>query len=180
MNLSRFTFALANAAAIVFLLSACSSSSDSDLAEGARPNTAHLVCPSKRLGEEKIAAQNENPKSKESIVPGEPDRLLICRYLGLNHGVRSDTLLRGRWVTNLSVVRSVSAEFDDLRPFPKGAFACPNDDGSRTYAFFDYEDEPPVVVEVSFTGCWVASNGRADALVPSIHLQRRLSGLVPV
>lgn len=92
--------------------------------------------------------------------------------------MRSDTLLRRRLVTNLSVVRSISEEFDDLRPFPKGTFACPNDDGSRTYAFFHYEGEPPVVIEVSLTGCWVASNGRADAVVPSV--QRRLSGLVPV
>lgn len=93
--------------------------------------------------------------------------------------MRSDTLLRRRLLTKLSAVRSISEEFNHLRPFPKGTFACPSDDGSRTYAFFHYEDEPPVVVEVSFTGCWAASNGRADVVVPSVHLQQRLWGLVP-
>jgi hypothetical protein len=137
------------------------------------------MCPPKRLAEGKIAGQNENPKSKESIVPGEPDRLMLCRYLGLDRGMRSDMLLSRRLVTSLSVVRSITEEFDDLRPFPSGTFSCPSDDGSRTYASFHYKDEPPVVVEASFTGCWVASNGRADAVVPSAHLQRRLRGLVP-
>lgn len=178
MNPARFTFALAVVAVIGLLPSACGS--DSDLAGADRPSAARSVCPPERLGEGKIAAWNENPKSKESIVPGEPDRLLICRYLGLNHGVRSNMLLRGRLVTSLSVVRSISAEFNDLRPFPRGTFACPSDDGSRTYAFFHYEDEPPVVIEVSFTGCWAARNGHADAVVPSVHLQRRLRRLAPV
>jgi hypothetical protein len=179
MNPVRFTFfALAVAAVIGLFLSA--RGSDSDSAGAARPSPGHFTCPPKRMGEGKIAGQNENPKSEKSIVPGEPDRLLLCRYLGLNHGTRSDTLLRRRSVTNPSIVDSITEEFNDLRPFPKGTFACPNDDGSRTYAFFHYATEPPVVVEVSFTGCWVASNGHADAGVPSIDLQRRLKNLAPV
>ncbi len=157
----------------MFLL-ACGS--DSELPRTLHP-TARFMCPSKRLGEGEIAGQNENPKNKESIVPGEPDRLLLCSYLGLNHGTRSDTLLRRRVVTNPSVVRSIVEEFDDLRPFPRGAFACPNDDGSRTYVLFHHASVPPVLVEVAFTGCWIARNGRSDAVVPTADLRRRLESL---
>lgn len=161
--------------AVGLLLSACGS--DSDSASAARAGTTPFACPAKSLGEGRIAGLNENPRSKESIVPGEPDRLLLCRYLGLNHGARSDALLRARPVAKPSVVSSIAGGFDDLPPFPKGVFACASDDGSRTYAFFRYEAEPPVVVEVSFTGCWVASNGHADAVAPSAHLRRRLVNL---
>jgi hypothetical protein len=80
-------------------------------------------------------------------------------------------------LSNPSAVRSIADEFDNLRPFPKGTFACANDDGSRTYALFHYESEPPVVVEVSFTGCWAASNGHAGVVVPSVHLRRRLESV---
>jgi hypothetical protein len=93
MNPARFTlFALVAAAAIGLLLSACGS--DSDSAAPADADAASFACPPKSLGEGRIAGRNENPKSADSIVPGEPDRLLLCRYLGLNHGTRSDTFAK--------------------------------------------------------------------------------------
>lgn len=168
--------ALALAVAIGLALSACGS--DADSAGAARP-APPLACPPKTLGEGKIAGQNQNPRSEDSIVPGRPDRLLVCRYLGLNHGSRSNTLLSRRMVINPTVVRSIAEEFDRLRRFPKGTFSCLNDDGSRTYVLFHYASEPPVVVEVAFTGCWVASNGHADALAPTARLHSRLESLAP-
>jgi hypothetical protein len=105
MNPARFaSLALVVAAAAVLLLSACGF--DSDSAGAAPPVAAHFACPPKRPGEGKVAGLNKNPKSEESIVPGEPNRLLLCRYLGLNHGARSDTLLRRRLVANQPVVSS--------------------------------------------------------------------------
>jgi hypothetical protein len=77
------------------------------------------------------------------IVPGEPERLLLCRYWGMNHENRSLRLAKRKVLTDPATVRLIAKGLNDLPPFPDGDFACPSDEGARTYALFAYPDDPP-------------------------------------
>jgi len=127
---------------------------------------------------------NRNARSHNSLVPGGPDELLLCRYYGFGINqtpktqarigkLEAEHLLRSR-----GVVRSVGREFDDLpRLSGYGGGSCPMDEGARLYAIFHYANEPPVPIEVKLSGCRFASNGRSQMTLMNPRLQNRLEGL---
>jgi hypothetical protein len=160
------------------ILPACGSRATAGSQVDARP--VSFECPKRTFPEGALAAKNANPRSREKTVPGGPERLLLCRYWGLNNGSRSSTLASGRPVGTRRAVESIAAEIDALPPFPRGPIACPSDNGARIDATFFYDDEPPVIVEVRLNGCPAALNGRAKAGWLSPRLAHRLENLVPL
>jgi hypothetical protein len=94
-------------------------------------------------------------------VPGKPERLLLCRYWGLNNGNQSFRLATKRLVRDPAKVSRYATALDGLREWPEGTYSCPEDDGSSNLAFFGYRGDAPAVVEISLTGCEGAINGRA-------------------
>ncbi len=127
-----------------------------------------------------IGDLNENPESDEAIVPGEPERLLLCRYWGMNDEGRSLRLAKRKLVTDPATVRLIADGLNDLPPFPDGEFACPSDEGARTYALFAYPDDLPVVVELRSEGCPAATNGRAGVTLFGDPVARQVRNLVPL
>jgi hypothetical protein len=115
--------------------------------------SAPFACFPRRPGEEKVAVLNESVERDDAIVPGEPERLLLCRYWGMNHGEKSLRMGKRKLVTDPATVRLIADGLNDLPPFPRGAFSCPVDEGARTYAFFAYPDDPTVIVEVRRLPC---------------------------
>lgn len=111
--------------------------------------------------EGKSASLNTHSGTDDEFVPGAPDRLLLCRYWGLNHGSRSLTLATKRLLREPGRVDLYARTLDHLQPWPEGTYACPEDDGSRILALFGYPEEAPAVVEISLTGCEGVANGRA-------------------
>jgi hypothetical protein len=142
--------------------------------------SASLACFPRTPEEGKIADLNENPKSVDAIVPGEPDRLLLCRYWGMNHENRSLRLAKRKLITDSATVRLIADGLNDLPPFPDGVSACPSDEGARTYAFFAYPDDPPVVVELNSEGCSAATNGRSGVALFGDPVARQIMNLVPL
>lgn len=127
-----------------------------------------------------IGDLNENPESDEAIVPGEPERLLLCRYWGMDYEGRSLRLAKRKLVTDPAAVRLIADGLNDLPPFPDGEFACPSDEGARTYALFAYPNDPPVVVELRSDGCPAATNGWAGVARLGDPVARQVMNLVPL
>jgi len=139
-----------------------------------------FACFPRRPGEGRIADLNENSEIGNVIVPGEPERLLLCRYWGLNYENRSLRLAKKKLITDPTMVRLLADGLNDLPPFPDGAFACPVDEGARTYALFAYPDGSPVVLELSFEGCPAVRNGWTGAASLGDPVARQIKNLVPL
>jgi hypothetical protein len=137
-------------------------------------------CFPRRPGAGRIRDLNKNPESDDAIVPGEPERLLLCRYRGMNYGGRSLLLAKRKLVADPATVRLSADGLNNLPPFPNDEFACPSDQGARTYAFFLYADDPPVIVELRFEGCPAATNGRAGVALLRDPVAEQLTDLVPL
>jgi hypothetical protein len=150
--------------------------------EGDQPGVlaASFGCFHRTLAAGTLADMNENSDSEDSLVPGEPERLLLCRYWGMNYGKRSERLAASRVVTDSATVEVIADRLVHLPPFPDGAFACPSDEGARTYAIFAYPDDPLVVVELNLEGCSSASNGRADVARLVEPVAAQLEQLLPL
>jgi hypothetical protein len=167
-------------------LSACANSEGSS-ASSSRPETPPASCPSKALKEGAEAATNRNIRSNKSLVPNQPNELLLCRYYGLGIDqtpqtqARAGKLAAERLLRRPGVVRTIGREFDDLRQVSRSAtFSCPFDEGAMLYAIFGYASEPVVPVEVSLSGCRFARNGRARPAFMSARLRDRLESLIPL
>jgi hypothetical protein len=65
---------------------------------------------------------------RDAIVPGEPKRLLLCRYWGMNHGSRSLRLAKRKLIADRATVRLIADGLNDLPPFSDGTFSCPVDE----------------------------------------------------
>jgi hypothetical protein len=156
--------------------------SDYEKVFGEEPGAPSIssACFPRRPEEGKIADLNENPKSGDAIVPGEPERLLLCRYWGMNYENRSLRLAKRRLITDPTTVRLIADGLNDLPPFPAGEFSCPADEGARTYALFAYPDDSPVIVELRFEGCPAAMNGRMGAASFGDPVVRQVMNLVPL
>jgi hypothetical protein len=50
-------------------------------------------------------------------------------------------------------------QFNELPPFPPGAFACPADDGSQIVGLLAYPNGKRVTVAFELTGCQGVRNG---------------------
>jgi|SRR5881394_622047 len=143
----------------------------------ARPDS--LACFPRRPEEGQIGDLNENPESDDALVPGQPERLLLCRYWGLNHESRPLRLAKRKLITDPATVRLIADGLDGLPPFPNGEFSCPADEGARTYALFAYLDDPPDVVELNFEGCATATNGQAEVVLFRDPVAHQVMNLVP-
>ncbi len=152
------------------VLAGCGSSSNSDA------TTPPFSCPPSSPEEGSVASLNANPGTDDELVPGEPDRLLICRYWGLG---RSERLAVKRQFREPSKVREYAADLDNLEPWPEGEYSCEEDDGARTLALFGYPEEAPAVVEISLTGCPSALNGKTHSYDPVPLIQNLLETGLP-
>ena len=147
-------------------VTACGSGSSSD----APP----FRCPRAFPGEGQIGSLNANPRSGSELVPGNPARLLLCRYWGLN-GPRPRKLAAHRLLRETAKVDVYASVLDNLQQRPEGTYNCPEDEGARSLALFGYlAGEAPAVVEISLEGCGGAGNGR----VPADDTGPRLGGML--
>ena len=114
-------------------------------------------------------------------MPGRPDRLLLCPYLGFNHARPVGTLASRRMVSSPTVLRSIADEINSLTCSRRERLRCPLDAAERTLGFFGYPKEAPVVVEINLEGCPSVGNGRAPLhWLSSERLSHRLELLVPL
>jgi hypothetical protein len=141
---------------------------------------ASFICFPRSPWEEEVAELNQNPAAEDALVPGETERLLLCRYWGMNHGKQSLKLAKRKLVTKGSDIRQIADGLNDLPDFPDGVFACPSDEGGRTLAIFAYSDDPQLVVELNFEGCSSATNGRGDVASLGDPIARQIENLVPL
>jgi hypothetical protein len=144
-----------------------------------RPSRHDLACPKHPLSPRRLVRINRNSKAAAKPVPGDPDRLLLCRYWGVYQGRDLPEAVEQRF-NRVVIVRSLAEQFNHQPPYPRGARACPTDNGGPIYAFFRYEEEPPVVVEAWRDGCQRLSNGHAGARALTPQLEKRLLCLLPL
>ncbi len=164
----------------VVLLSALSPSCGTGAGTTVTTDVAHqdsLTCPQRLLAEGSLRSENRIPGASRDIVPGHPDRLLLCRYRDPGHGRRAPHLSARRYLDMRSTVESIADRLNRLPP-AKGAYACPAFSEGAVYAIFHYEDEATIIVEVSLRGCPVVQNGRAHARVLAPRLANRIKRLV--
>jgi len=139
-----------------------------------------FACFPRNPEEGKIGDLNEHPESDDAIVPGEPERLRLCRYWGTNYEDRSFRLAKRKLIADPATVRLIADGLNELPAFPDGEFSCPSDEGARTYALFAYPDDLPVVVELRSEGCPAATNGRARVALFGDPVARQVMNLVPL
>lgn len=185
MTWKQFAFVALLALSGALALSACATSEGSS-DSSSRSEALPASCPKRALKEGAEAATNRNLRSNDSLVPSQPDELLLCRYYGFGINqtpqtqARAGKLAAERLLRRLGVVRSIGRAFDVLHQVRRNAvFSCPFDEGAVLYAIFDYANEPVVPVEVSLSGCGFAVNGRARPAIMSPRLRDRLESLVP-
>jgi hypothetical protein len=116
------------------------------------------------------------------LVPGDPGRVLLCRYRGLNPTPSAvGQLLAQRLVTESRTVARLTHEFDSLKPFQPGSYACPADFGVKIVAIFRYSggrSDDPVTLDPN--GCNAVMNGpviRTALLPPGPELIGQLEQL---
>jgi hypothetical protein len=144
-----------------------------------RPNQHALACPQHPLSPRRLTRINRNSKAVAKAVPGDPDRLLLCRYWGMYQGKGLPEVGEQRF-SRVATVRSLAEHFNHQPPYPRGTRSCPTGNGGPIYAFFRYEEEPSVVVEISRDGCSRLSNGHARTRALTPQLEKRLSRLLPL
>ncbi len=126
---------------------------------GARTHTAlgvrHRACPpsDRRFGPSPDAA------ARQTLVPGTPEAVLVCRYWG-----ERDTgpLLRlaGQRSASGSRVARLAARLDALRPIPTGrALSCPVLGWRSVLLLFRYPNSPDDPVRIVLANCIYVSNG---------------------
>jgi hypothetical protein len=93
-----------------------------------------------------------------TLVPVIPDKLIVCRYDGLNEP-RPLALAGERTLTDSTSVTSWRKRFNALPKLGSGRFNCPNDDESAVLAGFLGHRSTATVVRVALRGCQFASNG---------------------
>ena len=137
------------------------SNSEGSAASSNHPKTLPASCFKQALSEGELEGANRNARSHDSMVPSQPDELLLCRYYGFGGmkqtpatQARAGKLKAERLLRRPGIVRSIAREFNGLRKVPRGAtYSCPEDDGAVLYAIFHYVSEPVVPVEVRLGGC---------------------------
>jgi hypothetical protein len=101
-----------------------------------------------------------------TMVPGHPQRLLGCRYNGLNQQEPARTLAASKRLP----ASEIASGFDDARfVSPAGpAPACPADFGALIVLVFGYPDGTSLRVTVEADGCGDATNGARTVLTPPV------------
>jgi hypothetical protein len=108
------------------------------------------------------------------LIPGAPCAIVLSRYRALQ--VRPGTRLVGRAeIRSAPLLRQLTSEFDALPPAPKGAFACPNDNGSHITASLKYAHHRVLQLTVAISGC---PEARRELVVRSAlgHVGAKLIG----
>jgi hypothetical protein len=119
--------------------------------------------------------------ANQSLVPPSPDRLLLCRYSGINPVNGGRALTAHRLVTSRAKVTRFADEFNALPEFPPGIFNCPVDVGTAIVAYFGYPSGPGDPVRVELSACTGVTNGhliRTAAFHNGTKLLGQLKALV--
>jgi hypothetical protein len=161
---------------LLLVLASCGQAAEGGLP---RPNQHDLACPKHPLSPRRLAHINRNSEAVTKTVPGDPDRLLLCRYWGVYQGKDLPEVVEQRF-SRVAIVRSLAEQFNHQPPYPRGARACSTGNGGPIYVFFRYEDQPLVVVEVWRDGCKRLWNGHARTLALTPQLEKRLLRLLPL
>jgi hypothetical protein len=143
------------------------------------PSRLGAACPKHPLSPRRLAHLNRNPGAKTATVPGEPDRLLLCRYSGLYRSRDLPRLSAQRRIGPVTT-RELAEQFNRQPPYPNGARSCPTGNGGPIYALFRYRSQPAVVVEAWRDGCDRLWNGHAPARALMTPLEKRLLRMVPL
>ncbi len=161
---------------LLLVLASCGQAAEGGLS---RPNRHDLACPKHPLSPRRLARINRDSEAAAKTVPGDPDRLLLCRYWGVYQGRDLPEVVEQRF-NRVAIVGSLAEQFNHQPPHPRGARACPTGGGGPIYAFFRYEEEPSVVIEVWRDGCKRLSNGHARTRALTPPLEKRLLRLLPL
>ncbi|TNC20830.1 hypothetical protein [Amycolatopsis alkalitolerans] len=114
------------------------------------------------------------PGTEDLFVPPTPVAAFACRYdgprvtPGMGLGGQGGTMLRTRHgrVDDADLVRLV----DDLNRAKRGVMRCPFNPWSVVVLHFDYGEGPPAEIVMGVVGCFNATNGTRDAIVPRLKL----------
>lgn len=101
--------------------------------------------------------------SDGALVPPGARQVLLCRYSGLNPTpADAGRLVAHRLIGYRQAIARLSGEFDALKPFQPGSYACPADFGVKIIAIFRYlaasRSVDPVTLDPN--GCAGVTNGR--------------------
>jgi hypothetical protein len=173
---------LATVIVLMAILSGCGGGGSASNVGGVTPIA--FVCPKAEFPEGSVASYNANSHADEAMVPGQPDKALLCRYFGLNQGPRPEKLAASHLVSaqdgGEAELNEIVRGMNQTRPFIEEAHTCPSDEAVAIYVLFHYPNEPPVIVDARPGGCSSVTNGQADGGYPQPGLFRLLEELVPL
>jgi hypothetical protein len=102
-----------------------------------------------------------------TLVPFVPTSALLCLYIvdPDPHGIRTHSLVASRDVTGAALAGEIGAHLNSgATALPAGPMSCPKDSGT-TLDVYLRNDSEQVEVEISTSGCRVATNGAYAASI---------------
>jgi hypothetical protein len=137
------------------------------------------ACPGHRMKTSEIRVANEavGGLGKET-VPGNPTKLLMCRYFGPEEPTREGQLAQSSTIYERRVITGMAGYLTNRAGEVGGTSAtCEAEDEGPALAFFGYPDGSAVELSIDLSGCRFSTNG--SRLVESSEARtRKMAGLV--
>jgi hypothetical protein len=133
-------------------------------------------CPKRGLR----ALEDRNGAARRQFIPPGAVSALVCRYVrkGIGPGGSSPSLTEAD-LSSRGEIKRLKNAVSSLPPAAKGEFACPTGYPLNYLLAFNYRDEPPVFVRISYFGCGFVRNGVSKSIYrPTPTLKRLLNGLL--
>jgi hypothetical protein len=168
----------------LLLVALCALAAAPGLASAAEPFAEG--CPGTALEEGAVTKLNHNPAARKAIVPAGATSLRLCRYYGFGEAgkqtpktqARAGELQDQAEVHGQDLLESLTLEFKELTPAPKGPVSCPFDEGAEMYAVFSYPHGEPVFLRIGLSGCRFVAGAAPRGRSLNRSLEKRLERLV--
>jgi hypothetical protein len=157
---------------------ACGAGTSSSRADQAGSFPAR--CPSRPMKTSEVRAANQAVSGlSKKMVPGQPTKLLMCRYVGSEEPTREGDLAQSSRIYEGRVITGMAGYLTNQAGVvpEKGSVTCEAEDEGPALAFFGYPDGSAVEVAIDLSGCRFSTNG--SLLVESSEARtRKMAGLV--
>jgi hypothetical protein len=173
----KVALGLAFAVCCAVAMAACGGGSSSSQANQAGSFPAR--CPGRPSKTSEVRAANQGVSGlSKKMVPGQPTKLLMCRYYGSEEPTPEGGLAQSSRIYEERVITGMAGYLTNQAGVVGGTSAtCEAEDEGPALAFFGYPDGSAAELSIDLSGCRFSTNGLL--LVESSEARtRKMAGLV--